>query len=156
MSHSEITPEEIRAIRERFGLSQLEAGEIIGGGPSAFTKYEAGTIKPTASVTNLLRVLEANPAAMATLGGPRIPPVTTSASSPFEVTGKDIAALTEPTFSQLLRRLLNSEAQANDLPPDAIHVASNISAPDGGEDGRIKWKGGPVRTSFLRGSASSS
>ena len=42
----EISPDEIRATRERLGLSQVEAGELIGGGPRAFTKYEAGTVKP--------------------------------------------------------------------------------------------------------------
>ena len=65
----ELTPSEIRAIREHLGLSQVEAGELIGGGPSSFTKYEAGTVKPAASVINLLRLLEANPAAILTLGG---------------------------------------------------------------------------------------
>ena len=49
----------------------------------------------------------------------------------------------------LLRRLLFSEAQANGLPCDGIHVADNIAAPDGGEDGRISWEGGPERTQFL-------
>ena len=28
-----LDPEEIRAIREHLGLSQAEAGELIGGGP---------------------------------------------------------------------------------------------------------------------------
>ena len=63
----EMAPEEIRAVREQLGLSQTEAGELLGGGPRAFTKYETGTIKPSASVINLLRVLQADPAAAATL-----------------------------------------------------------------------------------------
>ena len=65
----ELAPSEIRSIRERLGLSQVEAGELIGGGPSSFTKYEAGTVKPSASVINLLRLLEANPAANYHSGG---------------------------------------------------------------------------------------
>ena len=36
------SPDEIRTIRERLGLSQTEAGELIGGGARAFTKYESG------------------------------------------------------------------------------------------------------------------
>jgi hypothetical protein len=32
---------------------------------------------------------------------------------------------------------------------DGVHVASNITAPDGGEDARIEWKDGPARTKFL-------
>ena len=32
---------------------------------------------------------------------------------------------------------------------DGIHVARSITTPDGGEDGRIEWTGGPERTPFL-------
>jgi len=45
---ADLTPDDIRRIRETLGLSQAEAGEILGGGPRAFTKYENGTIKPAA------------------------------------------------------------------------------------------------------------
>ena len=64
-----LEPDEIRAIREGLGLSQVEAGELLGGGPRAFTKYEAGTIRPRASVVRLLRVLEAKPGCSALLDG---------------------------------------------------------------------------------------
>ena len=146
---SEIPPEEIRAIREHLGLTQIEAGELIGGGPRAFTKYEAGIVRPAAAVVNLLRLLESNPGMVPKIKGDKSRPIASDATSPFEVTGDNIARLTERTFPQLLRRLLNSEAQANSLPLDGIHVASSIYAADGGEDGRITWKGGPERTPFL-------
>ena len=55
---TELTPDDIRRIREKLGISQVEAGEMLGGGPRAFTKYESGTIKPTAATANLLRMLE--------------------------------------------------------------------------------------------------
>src|SRR4051794_2267418 len=38
------TPDEVRAVRERLGLTQREAGLTIGGGPNAFQKYESGEI----------------------------------------------------------------------------------------------------------------
>lgn len=149
-TNPEITPEEIRAIRRELGLSQVEAGELLGGGPRAFTKYEAGTVKPAVSVVNLLRLLEANPGAMATLKGDVSRPMkTTEGNGPFDVTGEHIAALTERTLPQLLRQLLYAEAHTHGLPADGIHVASNVTAPDGGEDGRITWTGGPKRTQFL-------
>ena len=148
--NSAIAPGEIRAIRERLGLTQIEAGELLGGGPRAFTKYEAGSVKPAASVINLLRLLEADPSILATLQGRRSRPMTaTMEPRPFEVTGEHVAALTERTFPLLLRRLLSAEAQAHGLPTDGIHVASSISHPDGGEDGRITWEGNPARTPFL-------
>ena len=34
-----ITPEETRRIRKKLGVTQVEAGEVLGGGPRAFTKY---------------------------------------------------------------------------------------------------------------------
>ena len=35
------------------------------------------------------------------------------------------------------------------MPVDGVHVAGNIYTPDGGEDGRIEWTGGPERTPVL-------
>ena len=146
----EITPEEIRSVREGLGLTQVEAGELLGGGPRAFTKYEAGTVKPAAAVINLLRLLEANPAAITVLGGRSVSrPMTAAGTLPFEVTGEHVAVLTERTLPQLLRRLLSAEAQAQGLPAAGIHVAASIHTADGGEDGRIEWTGGPDRTRFL-------
>ena len=150
----ELSPDEIRAIRERLGLSQAEAGRVLGGGPSAFTKYEAGTLKPAASLVNLLRVLEADPAAITKLGGHMPRPIATQGTGLFEVTGRHIEALTdraERMFPELLRRLLVAEAQVNEVPASGVHVASSINTPDGGEDGRIEWTGGPDRTRFLPG-----
>src|SRR5262245_61361521 len=68
---------------------------------------------------------------------------------PFEVTGQHIAALSPRRFMLLMRRLLDAEALSGDLPMDGVHVADNITAPDGGEDARIEWRGGPPRTKFL-------
>ncbi len=144
-----IEPDEIRAIREVLGLSQVEAGELLGGGPRAFTKYEAGTIRPSASVVRLLRVLDGNPDAITSLTGRKRRPAGARESLPLEVTGDHIALLTERTFPVLLRRLLSAEAQAHGLPEYGIHVAGSIMTPDGGEDGRITWTEGPRRTSFL-------
>src|SRR5258708_2837981 len=143
-----LDPTDIRRIREKLGISQVEAGELLGGGPRAFTKYESGTIKPAASVSNLLRMLDANPAALITLSGRKLPPIENDASKPFEVTGEHVAALSERKLVNLMRRLLAAEAQSN-LPMDGIHVAAVVTAPDGGEDAKIEWADGPDRTTFL-------
>ena len=144
-----LEPDEIRAIRERLGLSQVEAGELLGGGPRAFTKYEAGTIRPRASVVRLLRVLEANPGALPSLTGREARSASAGEALPLEVTGEHITLLTERTFPALLRKLLSAEAQAHGLPEHGIHVAGSIATPDGGEDGRITWTEGVPSTSFL-------
>ena len=151
MEHVEpvIEPDEVRAIRKKLDLSQVEAGELLGGGPRAFAKYEAGSIKPRASVVRLLRLLDQDPAAIASLTGRERPPASASHTLPLEVTGELIALQTEHTFPKLLCRLLSAEAQTFGLPEHGIHVGGNITAPDGGEDGRIRWSDGPSCTSFL-------
>ena len=148
---TEMAPAEVRAIREGLGLSQAEAGELLGGGPRAFTKYEAGTVKPSAAIVTLLRLLEHDPTTIRRLQAIKSLPVTPmpDVSSPFQVNGEHVERLTEFWFPEFLRRLLHAEARAHDLPTDGIHVASVINAPDGGEDGRIEWQKGPERTPSL-------
>ena len=145
----ELSPREIRAIREMVGLTQSEAGEIIGGGPRAFTKYESGAVKPAASVINLLRLLEAEPSSIHILRPDRQRPIADVPNSPFEVSAGNVSVLRERMLPVLTQRLLNAEADAYDLPAPMIHVATNIHAADGGEDARITWEGGPSQTRFL-------
>jgi DNA-binding transcriptional regulator YiaG len=144
----DLGPEEIRRIREQLGLSQVEAGELLGGGPRAFTKYEAGTIKPAASVANLMRLLDANPGVLATLTGTKVP-INNEGSRPLDVSGQHIAALTDRKLAALTRHLLSAEAQTGNLPMDGIHVAAIITASDAGEDARIEWAGAAERTPYL-------
>jgi DNA-binding transcriptional regulator YiaG len=47
---------EIRAMREAAGLTQIEAGQIFGGGPTAFSKYETDDLVPNDSMVNLLKL----------------------------------------------------------------------------------------------------
>lgn len=60
-------PEEIRRIRKRLGLSQAEAGELIGGGPRAFQKYEAGDLLPSRAISSALALLDEHPEGLETL-----------------------------------------------------------------------------------------
>lgn len=62
-----LLPEDVRRIRRKLGLSQREAGLVIGGGPNAFQKYEAGDIMVSHAISSVLRVLDAHPDALAIL-----------------------------------------------------------------------------------------
>ena len=145
----EIAPDEIREIRKALGLTQAEAGALIGGGPSAFAKYEAGTVKPSAGLVKLLRLLDRNPSALYSLPGARRRANPPLFDTPFTSTGEDVMRLRELYLPQLLRSLLHAEAQANGLPADDIHVAEEYWVADGGEDAHIRWDGGPTRTEHL-------
>jgi HTH-type transcriptional regulator/antitoxin MqsA len=57
-----LTPEEIKAIRKKLHLSQAAAGEILGGGPRAFYKYENGLTLLSRPMSNQLTLLANDPA----------------------------------------------------------------------------------------------
>lgn len=52
-----LSPAEVKAAREKLGLSQRRASEILGGGPRSFQKYEAGTQAVSTPMSHLLRLL---------------------------------------------------------------------------------------------------
>lgn len=56
-----LTPVEVRRIRKKLGLSQADAGRIIGGGPRAFQKYESAEILTSRAVSTALRLLDRHP-----------------------------------------------------------------------------------------------
>ena len=47
---------EIRALRERVGLSQKQAAILFGGGPVAFSKYENDDVSQSEAMDKLLRL----------------------------------------------------------------------------------------------------
>ena len=61
-----LEPEEIRRIRKKLGLTQEAAGEIIGGGPRAFQKYETGDLLPSRAISSALD-LDHDPKALTVL-----------------------------------------------------------------------------------------
>jgi len=56
-----LNPRQVASIRERLNLSQRRAGELLGGGPRAFQKYESGGQQVSVPMANLLRLLEKDP-----------------------------------------------------------------------------------------------
>ena len=51
----------IRKLREKAGLSQRRASQLLGGGPRAFQKYETGQVAPSTAVINLLTLIANDP-----------------------------------------------------------------------------------------------
>ena len=56
-----LTTDDILRIRRKLGLTQKQAGEMIGGGPNAFSRYETGKAYPARGTENFLRVLDKHP-----------------------------------------------------------------------------------------------
>lgn len=67
----------------------------------------------------------------------------------IDVTHEQIEMLTDKQLTMLLRMLLHLEAAAYNIPLSAVNVSLKINVPDGGEDGRIEWEGGPDSTDFI-------
>jgi len=61
------SPEEIKRIRTKLGLTQEAAGELIGGGPRAFQKYEAGDLLPSRGIGSALALLDRDPTGLSVL-----------------------------------------------------------------------------------------
>jgi HTH-type transcriptional regulator/antitoxin MqsA len=61
------SPEEIKRIRTKLGLTQEAAGELIGGGPRAFQKYEAGDLLPSRAIGSALALLDRDPKGLSVL-----------------------------------------------------------------------------------------
>ncbi len=55
------------AFARMLGLTQEEAGELIGGGPRAFQKYEAGDLLPSRAIGSALALLDRDPEGLSVL-----------------------------------------------------------------------------------------
>lgn len=65
-----LTGEQIRAVRDKLGLSQPQAADLFGGGANAFSKYERGETLQSISMDRLLRLVAANPNLLPSLAHP--------------------------------------------------------------------------------------
>jgi HTH-type transcriptional regulator/antitoxin MqsA len=74
LAHGEkvFVPVVIRAIRQRCGLTQREAGRLFGTGEKSFEKYESGEIQPSAPTKRLLRLAKERPELFTLTGEGRI------------------------------------------------------------------------------------
>lgn len=66
-----LEPDEIRAVRARYGLSQAGLETLIGAGEKTVVRWERGTVAQNATADTLLRVLRDHPAAVAKLAEER-------------------------------------------------------------------------------------
>jgi HTH-type transcriptional regulator/antitoxin MqsA len=58
---------DIRRIRKKLNLTQEKAGELMGGGPRAFQKYESGELLQSRGVNSVLLLLDNDPSGLSVL-----------------------------------------------------------------------------------------
>lgn len=56
---------EIRRIRKKLNLTQVEAGELVGVGKIAFSRYERGESEPPGPLVKLLHLIDRHPELLA-------------------------------------------------------------------------------------------
>jgi len=144
-----LTPPMIKVIREKLGLSQEHAGNLLGGGPRAFQKYETGTISPAAATENLLRLLNTDPGRLFELTGQRPPQPTLPQG--LAVSDADVSSLSPTQLQATMRALIDAEAEAARLGVHWTHTPDQTDAPDQGEDARVNWQGSVAQTEFFPG-----
>ena len=64
-----MSPQDIRAIRERLGLTQHAFEKLLGVGPKTVVRWEKGTVFQNRSTDSLLRVIDALPESARFLAG---------------------------------------------------------------------------------------
>jgi HTH-type transcriptional regulator / antitoxin MqsA len=67
-----LSPAEVAAVRAKLGLSQRKAGQLLGGGPRSFYKYESGKQAVSVPMSHLLRLLAKDKARLKEITGSRI------------------------------------------------------------------------------------
>lgn len=105
MAGISLDPDQIRTIREGLGLSQRQAGNLLGGGPDAFAKYESGAVVPRAALVKLLLVLRDNPGALSTLHPDRSIPGPARQPLPLRVTSQHMGRIARRMLPEFLRLL---------------------------------------------------
>ncbi len=58
--NSLLLPEEIKSIREKYGVTQVEFAQILGLGNKTITRYENGSLQNVAH-NNLIKIVRRNP-----------------------------------------------------------------------------------------------
>jgi HTH-type transcriptional regulator/antitoxin MqsA len=66
-----LEPDEIRALRAKYGLSQAGLETLIGAGEKTVVRWERGTVAQNATADTLLRVLRDHPGVVAKLAEER-------------------------------------------------------------------------------------
>ncbi len=68
---------------------------------------------------------------------------------PFAVRPEDVQKCSPQQAVELCRRLALLECSNSGIPQNGVHISSNISAKDGGQDGLAEWLDGPERTDYF-------
>ena len=84
-----LTGAEVRALRQRWGMTQEAAARVFGGGPVAFSKYEADDVIQSEAMDKLLRLADEMPLVLQRLK--RDAGVVSEEQAPWRIVAIDMA-----------------------------------------------------------------
>ncbi|WP_068976966.1 type II toxin-antitoxin system MqsA family antitoxin [Aeromonas sp. EERV15] len=84
-----LTGAQVRALRQRWGMTQETAARVFGGGPVAFSKYEADDVIQSEAMDKLLRLADEMPLVLQRLR--RDAGVVYQAQDPWQIVAIDMA-----------------------------------------------------------------
>jgi len=67
----------------------------------------------------------------------------------FEISAEQVERLDERQLVEVIRNLIRADLQKSGIPLRSGSTPAQIHIPDGGEDGRVSWRGGPNETDFI-------
>lgn len=123
---------EVKAIRERLGVTQAQAGTLFGGGPVAFCKYENDDLAQSAPMDKLLRIVDAVPQAWRFLVVQCSDPVVRQKLSGVQPAAQRAAYGVEPTLvsstavAQAMAVRINDRLERWDLNHPVLHRDSTV------------------------------
>ncbi len=107
-----LTPTEIRAHRERLGLTQQELQELLGLGGNTLSRWENGRVYQSRALDRFLRVVFQSPQARQLLGLPGSTPDTEAVSEPPQRQYRQRYLSEGPSTKEELRRRHLSDPRA--------------------------------------------
>ena len=125
--HGLLSSAEIRAVRERSGLSQAEIARRLGVGEKTYTRWEAGRSVQNRSSDNLIRLIDQDPGAFARLEAQRRPDRRETIASYIrllgEIKGRDdhavaahgieVGHLVSKELRERLRRIIKAQEEGS-------------------------------------------
>ena len=120
-----LTPDQIREVREKTGLSAVEMSQLLNAGEKSFTRWENGKSIQNKSTDTLIRLIDQHPELFAEINAQRSPKRQSLVNNYFEnlssfkgANEHALAAHGEPLSSrvcqQLRGRLLHLQKQAEE------------------------------------------
>lgn len=111
--HGLLTGAEVKILRKKWRLNQEQAAKVFGGGPVAFSKYEADDVMQSESMDKLLRLAASMPGVLDRLKADAGLNVVSVPLEQWQTVPRTMAKMNQPTYH--LRKVSEKKFDAEAL-----------------------------------------